>query len=187
MAHMKAASARAMAMTERPCTVHCDLEAYRCPHPILLKREAARFSMRQFASGAGVGRHTSPLGDHRRMYRKPERVSNQPQRAQGVWPMCSWAFTDAVRPSCQSTLRRLTPCTSSEASGSPTPLTTPGETCAYRRPVGVVTCHRRHAPASGPEPSTRCSSRGCSPAWSGTSGRRDGPGARSPPLLRRPP
>jgi hypothetical protein len=68
---------------------------------------------------------------------EPERVSNQPQRAQGSWPRCSWAFTDAARPALQSTRLRLTPCPSSEASGSPAPLTSQGETWAPRRPGGV--------------------------------------------------
>ena len=175
-----------MAIAERRCTVLCDLETSRCPHTVLLNREAARLSVRQFASGSGEGQHTSPWCDHRRMYKEPERVSNQPQRAQGSWPMCSWAFTDAARPSLQSTLLRLTPCTSSEASGSPAPLTTHGETCAYRRPFGVLTCHRRHAPASGPGASTLCPGRVFSPIWSGTFGLQDGPGERAQPLPRRP-
>ena len=82
-------------------------------------------------------------------------MSNQPQRAQGVWPLCSCAVTDAARPSFQSTLLRLTPCPSSEASGSPAPLTTHGETCAYRRPCGVLTCPRRHAPRCWDRPRQR--------------------------------
>jgi hypothetical protein len=117
---------------------------------------------------------------------EPERVSNPPQRAQGSWPLCSCACTDAARPSFQSTRLRLTPCTASEASGSPAPLTSPGETCAPRMPVGVLTCHRRHAPAAGPGASTLCPGRVFAPSWSGTVGLRDGPGARAQPLPRRP-
>jgi hypothetical protein len=117
---------------------------------------------------------------------EPARVSNQPQRAQGPWPRGSWAFTDAARPALQSTRLRRTPCTSSSASGSPAPLTSPRETCAHRRPVGVVPCHRRHAPAAGPGESTLGPGRGFALSWSGTFGRRDGPGESAQPLPSRP-
>ena len=43
---------------------------------------------------------------------EPERVCNQPQRAQGAWPRCSWAFTDAERHILPSPRSRLTPCPS---------------------------------------------------------------------------
>jgi hypothetical protein len=113
-------------------------------------------------------------------------VSKQPQRAPGSGPMGSWAFTDAARPPVQRTLLKLIPCTSSAASGSPAPLMTPRDTSAERLLGGVLTCHRRHAPASGLGESTRCPGRVFSPVWSGTFGRRDGLGASAPPRPRRP-
>ena len=113
-------------------------------------------------------------------------MSDQPQRAQGTGPMCSWACTDAARQASQSPLLRLTPCTASSASGSPAPLTTPGEMYADQRPLGVLTCKRRHAPVAGPGESRLCPDRVCSPVGAGTCGQRDCPGARAPPLPRRP-
>jgi hypothetical protein len=67
----------------------------------------------------------------------PERVANQPPRAQGAWPLCSWAVTDAERHLLPSPRSRLTPCPSSEALGSPAPRTTHGETGADRTPCAV--------------------------------------------------
>ena len=98
----------AMAIAERLCTVLCDLETYRCPPTVLLKREAARLpcasecqvrvrgSTRQLSvafaacTGAGAGVQSNAQG-------------------QGQAPMCSWAFRDAVGTSLQSTVSRLIP------------------------------------------------------------------------------
>jgi hypothetical protein len=143
-------------------------------------------SVRQFASGSGEGQHTSPLGDHRHMERSRSGCPINRRGLRGHGLCAPRRFTDAVRPAWQSTLLRLPPGTSSSASGSPTPLTTPGETCPYRRPFDVLTCNRRHAPASGPGASTLCPGRVFSPIGSDTFGRRDCPGERAPPLPRRP-
>ena len=49
----------AMAIAERLCTVLCDLETYRCPHTVLLNREAARVPCASSlqARGRGSTRH----------------------------------------------------------------------------------------------------------------------------------
>jgi hypothetical protein len=134
----------------------------------------------------GGGAAPLTLGRPSPAVQEPERVSQQAQRAQGGWPLCAWACPDAARPSEQSPLLRLPPGTSSAASGAPPPRTPPGETGACRRPVGVCTCQRRHAPAAGPGASTRCPGHVFAPTGSGPAGRRAGPGARAPPLPRRP-
>jgi hypothetical protein len=163
----------------------CALETYRYPHTVLFNRAAARLPCASSLQARGRGSTRHPCATIAAC-KEPERVSNQPQRAQGSWPMCSWAFTDAARHVLSSTLLRLPPCTSSSASGSPAPLTTSEETCAYQRPFGVLTCSRQHAPVSGPGESRLCLGRVFSPVWSGTFGRRDCPAERAPPLPRRP-
>jgi hypothetical protein len=163
----------------------CDLETSRYPHTVLFNREAARFPCASSVQARGRGSTRHPWATIAAC-QELERVSNQPQKVQGAWPMCSWAFIDAARHVLQSTLLRRTPCTSSEASGSPAPLTTPEETCAYQRPFGVLTCSRPHAPVSEPGESRLCPGRVFSPGWSGTFGLRGCPGERAPPLPRRP-
>ena len=63
--------------------VLCDLETFRCPHTVLRNREAARLPCASSLQARGRGSTHHPWCDHRRYGEEPERVSNQPQRAQG--------------------------------------------------------------------------------------------------------
>jgi hypothetical protein len=175
----------AMAMAERCCPVSATEKPLGAliPSSSTGRRHVFRAPVRvRLGGGAAPVTRVRPAPP----VEEPERVSKQPQRAQGAWPLGSWAFTDAARPSFQRTLLRRTPCPSREASGSPAPLTSPGDTCPQRRPVGVLPGHRRHAPASGPGASTLGPGRVVWPIWAGTFGRRDGPGARAQPRPSRP-
>jgi hypothetical protein len=134
----------------------------------------------------GGGAAHLPLGRPSPHVEEPAWVSKQPQRAQGLWPLCSEACTDAATHALSSTLLRLAPGTSSEASGSPTPRTTDGAPCAAQRPCGVCTCPRRHGPAAGPAASTLCPGHVFAPGGAGTAGQRDGLGASAQPRRRRP-
>jgi hypothetical protein len=125
------------------------------PYTILCKGVAERvpFASEVQARGRGSTRHpdaTIAAGSGARAG-----VQSKP-RAPGARPMRSYAFTDAVRPSSPSALRRLTPCAASEASGSPARLTIGEETGASQTPCGVATCQRPRQPAYEPEPLRPC-------------------------------
>lgn len=175
-----------MAIAARRGTVLCGLAPSRSPHPVLCQgglhgfRAPVRLRLGCGAAHVAHARRSPSITE-------PERVSHQPQRAQGAWPMCAGAVTDTARPSLPSTLPRLPPGTSSEASGAPAPRTTAGEPWAARRPVGVFPGHRRHAPASGLGASTLGPGRVVSPGRSGPWGLQHCPGDRAQPLPRRPP
>jgi hypothetical protein len=175
----------ARAMAERRWTVLCALETSRGPHTVLLHRAAARFLGASALQARGRGR-TPPPGATSAVCRGAGVGVQATAASAGVRASGLLGLHGRPAPRMQRPLLRLTPGLAREASGAPTALTPPGATGPERRPWGVVTWQRRPAPAAGPGEATRGPGRVFSPIWSGTGGRRDGPGARAPPLPRRP-
>jgi hypothetical protein len=122
-----------MTIAERLCPVLCDLETYRCPHAVLLNREAARFPCASECQVRGRG-STHQLSVTLAAYTGAGVGVQSIAQGQDKVPMCSWAFADAGRHHC----RALSPGSSYGDPVRPQARLLPslhcGGTSPYRRP-----------------------------------------------------
>jgi hypothetical protein len=144
--------------------------------------------MRQFVSGSGEGQHTLPgatlavgrgqgAGAH-----VQSTAQSSGRKAYALLGVHRRKKINSAKYVCSGSARACLVRRQARALRAPNPA----ETSAYQRPSGALTCNRRHAPASGPAPSTLCPAHVFSPVWSDTSGRPDSPAERARRLRRTP-
>jgi hypothetical protein len=163
----------------------CGLATSRSPHTVLRQGGAERVPCASEAQARVRGSPRRP-GATIAVYHGAGAGVQATGRDQGAWPLRSCAFPAAMRQSFQRAIPGRTPGTSSEASGSPAPLTTDRATCAYRRPCGAFIGRTQRGLMYAPGRSTPGPCQVFSPSGRATAGPQDWRGNRARPLPRRP-